>query len=138
MFVMKYYLSKPLGKEEIKSIKNVTEVHMFDKPCFVQEVMSKAYGYVTCSKCIGYYDYERLGLIAVKEYTLTLKYKGKDSWGRYVYEDQNGKLWKHIDCLSSREKCIERQDTLYSAYNNEFEGEPDCHMNPICSANFIC
>lgn len=37
---MKYYLSKPLGKEEIKSIKNVTEVHMFDKPCFVQEVMS--------------------------------------------------------------------------------------------------
>lgn len=92
----------------------------------------------SCSKCIGYYDYERLGLIAVKEYTLTLKYKGKDSWGRYVYEDQNGKLWKHIDCLSSREKCIERQDTLYSAYNNEFEGEPDCHMNPICSANFIC
>lgn len=55
-----------------------------------------------------------------------------------MYEDQNGKLWKHIDCLSSREKCIERQDTLYSAYNNEFEGEPDCHMNPICSANFIC
>lgn len=135
---MKYYLSKPLGKEEIKSIKNVTEVHMFDKPCFVQEVMSKAYGYITCSKCIGYYDYERLDLIAVKEIRLTLKYIGRDTWGRYVYEDQNGKLWKHINCLSSREKCIERQDTLYSAYNNEFEGEPDCHMNPICSANFIC
>lgn len=72
---MKYYLSKPLGKEEIKSIKNVTEVHMFDKPCFVQEVMSKAYGYITCSKCIGYYDYERLDLIAVKEITLKLKYR---------------------------------------------------------------
>lgn len=67
----------------------------------------------------------------------TLKYKGKDSWGRYVYEDQNGKLWKHINCLSTREKCIERQDTLYSSYNNEYDGEPDCHMNPIYLADFL-
>lgn len=134
---MKYYFGKPLGKEDIKSINYVTEVHLFPVSSYVQEVGAKVYGYVVCSKSISYYDYERLGLIAVKEYTLTLKYKGKDSWGRYVYEDQNGKLWKHINCLSTREKCIERQDALYSSYNYEYEGEPDCHMNPIYLADFL-
>ena len=59
---------------------------------------------------------------------LMLSFAGVDSWDRYVYRDQNGNLWKHVDCGSPREVCIERSDTLYSACNNEFDGEPDWPM----------
>lgn len=50
---------------------------------------------------------------------------------------KNGKLWKHIDCNSSRLKCIERGDVFYSVIDNSFDGEPDCHMNPIYLADFL-
>lgn len=136
---MKYYLTRLLNKQDIKEISyaKVTDVHMFDNPSFVQEVMSTAYGYIESERCVSFFDVDRLALIAVKEITLTLKYLGEDSWNRYVYEDQNGKLWKHTNCLSSRLKCIERGDTLYSVIDNSFDGEPDCPMNPICSAFFL-
>lgn len=55
-------------------------------------------------------------------------YIGRDDWGRYVYEDENGKLWKNTDCCSPRECCEERGDTLNSSAGNEFDGEPDCFM----------
>jgi len=45
-----------------------------------------------------------------------------------VYEDENGRIWKHTDCCSPREVCIERGDTLYSSCGNSFDGEPDCPM----------
>ncbi len=57
-----------------------------------------------------------------------LKYLGRDSWSRYVYEDQDGKLWKLTDCCSPRECCEERGDTFYSSCGNGFDGEPDCPM----------
>lgn len=59
---------------------------------------------------------------------LHLKYIGRDSWSRYVYEDENGQIWKHLDCCSSQEVCQERGDTLYSSCGNTFNGEPDCPM----------
>ena len=67
---------------------------------------------------------------------LTLTYAGQDSWDRYVYRDQNGNLWKHVDCTSSRAICIERGDTLYSACNNEFDGEPDWPMDANIEVEF--
>ncbi len=57
-----------------------------------------------------------------------LKYLGRDSWSRYVYEDQTEKLWKLTDCCSPRECCEERGDTFYSSCGNSFDGEPDCPM----------
>ena len=74
---------------------------------------------------VGVINYE---LAAVKIKTLHLKYIGRDDWGRYVYEDENGKLWKNTDCCSPRECCEERGDTLNSSAGNEFDGEPDCFM----------
>lgn len=56
---------------------------------------------------------------------LTMTYLGKDDWGRYVYADNNGRVWKHIDCLKSREDC-EKYDRLFSA--SCYDGEPDCHI----------
>ena len=49
-----------------------------------------------------------------------LKYLGRDSWSRPVYEDENGILVKDVD---PRSWCAPR---LATALNNEFDGEPDC------------
>lgn len=49
----------------------------------------------------------------------SLTYIGMDSWSRPVYKDENGKLWKDTDPRSHVPA------SLYSAVNNEFDGEPD-------------
>lgn len=46
-----------------------------------------------------------------------LTFIGVDSWGRPVYRDINGQLWKDIDCGCGKPE-------LYSAWNNDFDGEP--------------
>lgn len=50
---------------------------------------------------------------------LRLKYIGRDSWKRPVYEDRDGKLWKDVDPRAGRDP------KLCSVMNNEFDGEPD-------------
>ena len=45
-----------------------------------------------------------------------LTFIGVDSWDRPVYKDTNGKLWKDITLGSDTPE-------LYSACNNDFEGE---------------
>lgn len=88
----------------------------------------QAWGYIEYKKPLGHFDVINYELAAVKIKTLHLKYIGRDDWGRYVYEDENGKLWKNTDCCSPRECCEERGDTLNSSAGNEFDGEPDCFM----------
>ena len=78
-------------------------------------------------------DYE---LVAVKTKTLHLQYLGEDSWGRYVYKDEHGKLWKQTDCCTPREVC-ERKYPLYSSAGNKYEGEPDCYMAAHIDLIFI-
>lgn len=94
----------------------------------VEEVGCQAWGYIEYKKPLGHFDVINYELAAVKIKTLHLKYIGRDDWGRYVYEDENGKLWKNTDCCSPRECCEERGDTLNSSAGNEFDGEPDCFM----------
>ena len=50
---------------------------------------------------------------------ILLKYIGMDSHDRPVYEDERGILWKDTDPRSHVPPSI------YSALNNEFDGEPD-------------
>lgn len=62
--------------------------------------------------------------------TVYLTYIGRDSHSRYVYrDDSTGTLWKHTDCLSPRNVCQKRGDTLYSSCLNAFDGEPDVPMS---------
>lgn len=53
---------------------------------------------------------------------LRLTHKGRDGWGRPVYEDENGKLWKDVEPRENKPA------KLCSVLNNEFEGEPDTPM----------
>ena len=47
-----------------------------------------------------------------------IKLLGIDSHNRPVYEDERGQLWKDVTLGSGN-------PSLYNAYNNAFDGEPD-------------
>jgi len=49
---------------------------------------------------------------------LELKQIGIDDFNRPVYKDNDDKLWKDVNCDGLH-------IALYSACNNEFDGEPD-------------
>lgn len=60
-----------------------------------------------------------------------LTYIGIDSWGRPVYKDENSKLWKDTD---NRRGWLKE---LYTASENDFEGEPDLPMKKNIDCIFI-
>lgn len=62
---------------------------------------------------------------------LRLTHKGRDSWGRPVYEDENGKLWKDVE---PREH---KPAKLCSVLNNDFDGEPDVSMEVMKKYNTV-
>lgn len=57
---------------------------------------------------------------------LKLRYLGRDSWDRRVYQDEQGTLWKDVDCFNKPPLV---HNTLYSSCGNSFDGEPDCPMS---------
>ena len=103
-------------------------IQNFDSRTYVAEIHRPAWGYIDYEKPLGYSDVTDYELVAVKTKTLHLQYLGEDSWGRFVYKDEHGKLWKQTDCGTPREVCEERKYPLYSSAGNKYEGEPDCHM----------
>lgn len=103
-------------------------VQNFDNRTYVEEISRPAWGYIDCEKPLGHFDMTDYELVAGKTKTLHLQYLGEDSWGRYVYKDEHGKLWKQTSCCTPREVCEERKYPLCSSAGNDYDGEPDCHM----------
>lgn len=106
----------------------VLDIHNFDNREYVKEVDRMAWGWIEYERRLSHSDMVNYELVPLPERELHLVYLGEDSWGRYVYKDENGKLWKLLDCCSPREVCEDRRDTPYSSSGNEFDGEPDCPM----------
>lgn len=114
----------------------VTEIHNFDSRIYCEEIGRQAWGYIDYEKPLTYNEVNDYELAPVPTKTLHLRYIGEDFWGRYVYEDENGKIWKLLDCCSPREICEER-DRPVSSYGNTFDGEPDCHMAAHIAVEYI-
>ena len=104
----------------------VLNIENFDSRQTVDEIGRQAWGWIEYERPLSPVLARDWELVPVPTRAKRVKYIGRDSWGRYVYEDENGKLWKHTDCCSPRELCIERGDTLYSSCGNSLDGEPDC------------
>ena len=47
-----------------------------------------------------------------------LRFIGTDSWGRPVYQDESGEIWKDVNLGRGT-------PYLHCSVNNDFEGEPD-------------
>lgn len=61
---------------------------------------------------------------------LTLYYKGRDSWGRPVYES-DGKLFVDVDPQKGSKPDI------CSKQGNEFDGEPDVSVREDVQISFV-
>ena len=115
----------------------VLEIHNFDSKTYCEELGREVWGYIDYERPLTRYDCNAYELSAVQTKTLHLRYIGTDSWSRYVYEDENGNLWKLLDCCSPREVCEERGDTPHSSCNNALDGEPDFPMQADTKWEFI-
>ena len=115
----------------------VLEVHNFDSKSYCGEIGREAWGYIEYEKPLARYDCDSYELVAVQTKTLHMRYIGTDSWDRYVYKDENGVLWKLLDCCSPREVCEQRGDTPHSSCGNTFDGEPDCPMAAHIKPEYI-
>ena len=115
----------------------VLEVHNFDSKSYCGEIGREAWGYIEYEKPLARYDCDSYELVAVQTKTLHLRYIGTDSWDGYVYKDENGVLWKLLDCCSPREVCEQRGDTPHSSCNNALDGEPDFPMQADTKWEFI-
>jgi len=137
---MKYYSTqRPIapGSFPKQEGNKVLEIHNFDSREYVEAIDRMAWGWIEYEHRLDYFDMRKYELTPLPERELHLKYLGEDSWGRYVYEDENGKLWKLLDCCSPREVCEERGDFPHSSSGNEFDGEPDCPMPNDIKAIYI-
>lgn len=56
---------------------------------------------------------------------LLLKHIGRDSWGRPVYEDESGRLWKDVEPRAGK------VPKLCTALYNNFDGEPDIPLEAM-------
>lgn len=98
----------------------------------VERIVENGFKAVRDEGSITVYDDEGKVIECYYNFTATpvnvkyLTYIGQDSWSRYVYQDENEKIWKLLDCCSPREACEARADTPYSSNGNAFDGEPDC------------
>ena len=72
----------------------VTEIVNYDERTFCEELGREVWGYIEYEKPLPRYDSDSYELTPVPTKTLHLRYLGRDSWNRYVYEDENGNLWK--------------------------------------------
>lgn len=134
---MRYYSTqRPVGPGTFPKPKGnkVLEIHNYDRRVYCEEIGQEAWGYIEYEKPLDRLDCNSYELAAVQTRTLRLRFVGTDGWSRYVYEDEDGDLWKLTDCCSPREVCEQRGDTLFSACGNDFDGEPDCplaaHIKP--------
>lgn len=62
-----------------------------------------------------------------------LKFIGIDGWDRAVYKDEDGMLWKDIECLPpGSPNC-----RLYDVSDNDFDGEPGWPMDDAEKIMFV-
>ena len=103
-------------------IKNIIE-HDIDEETFAEILVS---GDIREFLDIPSYDTKEemlAWLRADRKKVLELHFLGLDSWGRQVFEDQNGRIWKNT------ETDTHRTVRLCTALYNAFDGEPDTPMD---------
>lgn len=115
----------------------VLGIHNYNERTYCEEIGREVWGFIDYEKPITRYDSDSYEFVTAQTKTLHLRYIGTDGWGRYVYEDENGALWKLLECCSPREVCEARGDTPHSSCGNTFDGEPDCSMAAHIKPEYI-
>lgn len=121
---MRYYSTqRPIGPGTYPKPQDnaALEIHNYDSKTYCEEIYREAWGYIEYAQPIdpeSAYDYELIPPISKIKAVRPL---GRDGWGREVFEDESGKVWKYTE---PGEMPRERHDRLFSSTNNSYDGEP--------------
>lgn len=88
----------------------IVTVYNFDNKTYAEEVQREAWGYIEYARPLGHFDIVNYELVAAKTKTLHLKYLGRDSWGRYVYEDET-ESYGRIQIVAVRGNVAKKEAT---------------------------
>lgn len=66
--------------------------------------------------------------------TINVRYIDTDDWGREVFIDESGRIWKYTE---PGKLPRERHDTLYTSTENDIFGEPCWPMKPDIDYNIV-
>lgn len=127
---MRYYSTqRPImpGSFPIHPGNKVLEIHNFDSKSYCGEIGREAWGYIVYEQPIHPEDAIDYELYPSPRKAKAVKLAGVDSWGREVYADEAGKLWKYTEPGTMPR---ERHERLHSSANNAFDGEPCWPMMP--------
>lgn len=133
---MRYYSTRrPITKGSYPQLESnkIKEIHNFDGKTYCEDIKQEAWGYIEYEQPLQPEDISDYELTSPPRKILTLEFIGMDSWDRAVFEDENGYLWKYTE---PGDLPYERHDRLYSANNNEFDGEPCWPMLPDIDYQF--
>lgn len=125
---MRYYSLKCpiiLGNYPNSQFNSILKLVNFKTKIYCTEIQREAYGYIDYKLPLSKDDEVSYELMPASQiYNIT--FIGVDSFGRLVYEDESGMLWKYTE---PGKMPIERHDTLHKSSNNELEGEPGWPMS---------
>lgn len=147
---IKYYsLQRPVSLGTYPANAQVNKIVNFQKCEYIPTIHRWAFGYIECEKPLLDWDCDQYNLKPEPCITLELQFVGVDSYYRYTYKDQNGKLWKNNLCFApsiyddsrvckgeliaytyERKVCEEEytKGNMYDVAGNTFDGEPNMPM----------
>lgn len=105
----------------------VVDIHNYDSSVYCEEIGRVAWGYIDYEQPLHPEDAIDYELYPVPQKVKSVRFVGVDSWGRRVFEDESGKLWKYTEPGLMPQ---DRHDRLYSSTNNALDGEPCWPMMP--------
>lgn len=100
----------------------VVKIHNYDRRTYCEELGREVWGYIEYESPLHPEIAAEYELIPPPGKVIAIKLIGTDSWGREVFEDISGKLWKYAEPGTMPR---ERHDELYHSSDNTLEGEPD-------------
>lgn len=121
---MKYYSTqRPItpGSFPKSPFNKVQEIVNFDSRIFCEEIQRPAWGYIIYEHPLHPEDAMDYELMPIPSKIVKVIFAGTDSWGRRVYIDQAGKLWKYTD---PGDIPCDRHERLHTSAGNELDGEP--------------
>lgn len=126
---MKYYSTqRPItpGSYPKLPFNDVLQVVNFDARTFCEDIGQEAWGYIEYKRPLHPEDVEEYELAVIPSKIIDVVFVDVDDFGRYVYKDRNGKLWKYAD---PGDAPLDRHEELNHSTGDEIDGEPGWPMD---------
>lgn len=121
---MRYYSTNLIEDYPKSPFNKIKSIAFFYEGKYFDEIGMNVRGYIEYDRPLHPNMVKEYGFIVPANRVKFLEFIGTDSWGREVFEDEYGEIWKYASVDDTTREC---HDTLYSS--DRFNGEPDFPMS---------